>query len=198
MFRLGQPRSDLASISQRVLALENTYGTCVPRIGGLEHVYNRLVDRLDTLDSKIAKIETCVNALGEKQLDAIAGEDTEHKQDLSLYVEPPKALPGPSFPDASAPPIFGLLADEQKDSEEQIVSLTASMADGAPKYTEGMPASHGSLERVQGYEFHDLLGTPRTTPPGTPRRSPVAGSPSPDEPSWGEELPQISEQARSP
>ena len=144
MFRLGQPRSDLQSLSQRVLALENAYGTTGPRIGGLEHVYQRLLDRFDVLDGKFAKIETSVNALGEKQLDALAGAGHDEKQDLALYVQQPGPLPGPSVPEASAPPA-PMLADHEAaaaDSSEQIVSLTAAMADGAPTYTEGAPISH--------------------------------------------------------
>ena len=101
MFRLGQPRSDLTSIAQRVRTLENTCGTVVPRIGGLENVYHRLLDRLDVLDCNIAKIETCVNALGEKHMDAFQDGNSDSdakKHELSISVEQPKALPGPALP----------------------------------------------------------------------------------------------------
>ena len=90
MFRMGQPRSDLTSIAERVLTLENTYGTVVPRIGGLENVDHRLLDRLDVPDGKLAKIETCVNAMGEKQLDTIQSttkDSDAQTNDLSIYAE---------------------------------------------------------------------------------------------------------------
>ena len=153
----------------------------------LDHLEHRMVAPLENMMSKMSFDMTSRITFCKDRLHLLEDRVEQHDKAIKR-IDGSSAAPVPLTAQALSPGKFSPTLPETIVAYTNVTELPRAAEPERKDLPESLaataPSQHGSLERntrgVDGSEeFYDLLGTPRRTPPGTPRPE------DPQEPLWG-------------